>query len=292
MKLFGSKKAEGNGEMSFMDHIEALRWHIVRSVIVVLILTVIAFFYIDFFFNDVFLAPARPDFWTYGALCRLGHFLHMGDKICIKGIDNFKLVNMEMAGQFTQSISISVYVGVALAFPYIFWEIWRFFAPALKPKEKKYATRILFFSSLLFLLGLLFGYFFTTPMMLQFLMNYQLSDKINLPGQASIPNMIDIDDYMSYATSPSLYAALIFELPIVAFFLAKAGFIGPKMMRMYRKHAIVIILFLAAIITPTPDVVNQSLFALPFILLYEVSILVVARVKGNKERRDAEMDIA
>jgi len=283
MKLFGNKKKEeGNAEMSFMDHIEALRWHIVRAVLVVLALSIVAFVYIDFFFNDVFMAPTRPDFWTYGALCRLGHFLHMGDKMCIKGIDNFKLVNMEMAGQFTQSITISIYVGVALAFPYVFWEIWRFFAPALKPKERKYATRILFFSSLLFLLGLLFGYYFTTPMMIQFLMNYQLSEKTN------IPNLIDIDDYMSYATSPSLYAALIFELPIVAFFLAKAGFIGPKMMRMYRKHAIVIILFLAAIITPTPDVVNQSLFALPFILLYEVSILVVARVRKNKDRREAE----
>jgi len=193
------------------------------------------------------------------------------------------LISIKMSGQFTTHINISLIVGVIMAFPYIFWEFWSFFKPALYEKERKYARGAVLAASSLFLLGILFGYYIISPLSINFLSTYRVSDLVD--------NQINITSYIGSVTSVALSAGVTFELPIVVFFLARIGIITPEFMRKYRKHAIVVVLILAAIITP-PDVFSQTLVSIPLILLYEISIFIAARVVKNRALDNAEAEAA
>jgi sec-independent protein translocase protein TatC len=253
-------------DMSFVDHLEELRWHIIRPVISIVIFSVAAFFLKDFVFGVLILGPAKPDFWTYRMLCLLADVVHYPD-LCVTKL-NFTLQSRQMAGQFSMHLTSAFTVGFICAFPYAFWEVWRFIAPGLYPKERNAARGAVFFVTLLFVLGVLFGYYIVSPLMINFLANYQLDP--------SILNQFDITSYVSTLVMMVLACGLMFQLPMVILVLAKAGLVGPAFLREYRKHAVVVILIIAALITPSPDVLSQILVALPLLLLYEISIFLAA----------------
>ncbi|SDY37951.1 Sec-independent protein translocase TatC [Hymenobacter psychrophilus] len=258
-------------EMSFIDHLEALRWHVIRAAIAVVVFATGAFFAKDFLFHDLMLGPSRSDFWTYQMSCKLAAWLG-APGLCIDKI-GFVIQNREMSGQLTMHISTSFIVGIVLGFPYLFWELWRFIEPGLYPHERQNSRGAVFFVSVLFVLGLLFGYYIAAPMSIQFLAGYVVD--------ASIENQIDMQSYLSTLTTMSLSCAFVFELPMIVFFLAKAGLITPEIMRVYRKHAIVVVLVIAAIITP-PEVTSQIIVTIPIILLYELSINIARVVARNR----------
>ena len=274
MGLFSSSKANNIGEMSFLQHLEALRWHLVRSVLVISVLALVAFCYIDKITDGVLLAPTTPHFLTYRALCHIGRMFKMGDDFCVSHIP-MKIINTEVAGQFNIAMWIAFVAGLIIAFPYIIWELWRFVKPALQEKEKKYARGIVFYTSFLFLSGVLFGYFIITPMSINFLTNFQVS--------LLVENFITLDSVISIVTTLTLVTGLVFELPIVIYFLSKLGIITPKFMRKYRRHAVVVILIAAAIITPTSDATTMIFVSMPLYMLYEVSIFVSAKVLKRKK---------
>ncbi|MCA8832958.1 twin-arginine translocase subunit TatC [Hymenobacter sp. BT728] len=255
--------------MSFIDHLEALRWHVIRAVIAVVLFATGAFFAKDFLFHDLILGPSRPDFWTYQTLCRIGAALHT-DGLCVNEL-GFVIQNREMSGQLSMHLSSAFIVGLVLGFPYLFWEIWRFIKPGLYPHERANSRGAVFFVSILFILGLLFGYYIAAPMSINFLAGYVVDP--------TIENQIDMQSYISTLTTMTLSCAFVFELPMIVFFLAKAGLITPEIMRVYRKHAIVVILIIAAIITP-PDISAQLIVTVPIMLLYELSINI-ARIVGR-----------
>lgn len=276
MALFNNNSEKG--EMSFLEHLEALRWHLMRAVIAVLTLAIVLFFYREIVFDHFLFAPKHPDFWTYRMLCLLSDYLEMGDALCIKELP-FELINTELSGQFTMHIWVSFVAGFILAAPYVLWEIWRFIKPALHEKERKYSKGVVFFSSMLFFLGVLFGYYVIVPLSINFLGSYQVS--------SDVKNMIAMDSFVSTVTTITFASGIVFELPIVIYFLTQIGLMTPQFMRTYRKHATVIILIVAAVITPSPDVTSQLLVAFPLYLLYELSIFVSMYVvrKAEKELR-------
>jgi len=280
--MLGQKKKKDGEEheMTFLEHLEELRWHLIRSFIAVIAGAIIAFIFKDIIFGSVILAPNSPDFFTNRLLCRLADLVNV-PVLCINQTP-IELISIKMSGQFTTHINISIVSGIILAFPYIFWEFWSFFRPALYEKERKYARGAVFSASLLFLSGILFGYFIIIPLSINFLGTYSVSDLVH--------NQININSYIGSITSIALASGITFELPIIVFFLARIGVITPEFMRKYRRHAIVIILVVAAIITP-PDVFSQILVTLPLLVLYEVSIFIAARVirkrKLDEEARDA-----
>jgi sec-independent protein translocase protein TatC len=269
-----SKHFNPNGEMSFLDHLEALRWHLFRSVIAVVVLALVLFFYKEFLFDEVLLAPKNQGFLTYRALCWLGLNLGMGNDLCIT-VSTFTLISTDISAQFTTHMWAAFIGGVALSFPYIVWEMWRFIKPALTSKEKSYATGIVFYTSFLFITGLMFGYYVITPMTINFLGDYQVS--------AQVKNTITLDSFISTVTTMTLISGIVFELPIVVYFLSKIGLLTPQFMRTYRRHAVVIILILAAVITPTSDATTLFMVAIPLYVLYEISIIVSAYVLKNKK---------
>ena len=275
------KSGEGEGEMTFLQHLEELRWHIIRSVIAVVVGAIVAFMLKDFIFDKVILAPKSPGFITNRLLCRLADAVNV-PVLCINQ-NPLNLISIKMSGQFTTHITISLIAGVIMAFPYIFWEFWSFFKPALYEKERKYARGAVTAASSLFLMGILFGYYIISPLSINFLSSYRVSDLVD--------NQINITSYIGSVTSVALSAGVTFELPIVVFFLARIGIITPEFMRKYRKHAIVVVLIIAAIITP-PDVFSQTLVSIPLILLYEISIFIAARVVKNRELDNAADEAA
>ncbi|GAB3750013.1 twin-arginine translocase subunit TatC [Spirosoma pomorum] len=267
-------------EMSFLDHLEELRWHIVRAAGAILVFMLAAFVYIEEIFDNILLAPAKTNFWTYQQMCKLADYTGYAD-LCVKSLD-FKLQALGFSDQFTMSMTSSFFIGLCFAFPYAFWELWRFIKPGLRQSEKNAARGGVFYVSFLFLLGLLFGYFIVTPLAVNFLVNYRLSSQIQ--------NNIDITSYISTIVTLSLGCALIFQMPIIAFVLSKVGVLTPKFMKEYRKHAWIVILIVAGIITPSPDLYSQVLVALPLMLLYEVSIIVSGSIERArlKEMRELE----
>ncbi len=273
MALF--KNNSEKAEMSFLEHLEALRWHLMRAVIAIITLAIVLFFYREIVFDNFLFAPKHPDFWTYRMLCLLSDYLDMGDALCIKELP-FELINTELSGQFTMHIWVSFVAGFILAAPYVLWEIWRFIKPALHEKERKYSKGVVFFSTLLFFAGVLFGYYVIVPLSINFLGSYQVS--------ADVKNMIAMDSFVSTVTTITFASGIVFELPIVIYFLTQIGLMTPQFMRTYRKHATVIILIVAAIITPSPDVTSQLLVAIPLYLLYELSIFVSMYVVKKAER--------
>lgn len=258
--------------MSFLDHLEALRWHLVRSAIAIVLFGSLAFIFKDLIFDGILLAPKYDTFPTYKFFCRLSELIFHNDSICLREL-NFDLISIQMSGQFTAHITIAFMTGLVLAFPYLLWEVWRFIKPALYDKERKAANGMVFWSSLLFACGISFGYFVITPLSVYFFGNYQVSELVR--------NQISLNSFISTVATTTFGTGVIFELPIVIYFLAKAGLVGPEFLKRTRKVAYVIILVLSAIITP-PDVTSQIIVAIPVFLLYEVSIYVARRVEKNR----------
>ena len=263
--------------MSFLDHLEIFRWHLIRSAIAVLFFAIIAFIFKDIVFDVILLGPKDPNFPTYKALCAISQYLRLEDALCLKE-SPFTLMNITMSGQFSTHVTTSIFAGFIVAFPYVFWEFWRFIRPALHVNESTMARGIVFFSSVLFLLGVLFGYYVIAPLSVNFLGSYQVS--------SSVANQITLSSFISTVTTVSFANGIIFELPILVYFLTKIGLLTPEFMRVYRKHAILVILILAAVITP-PDVTSQILVSLPLIVLYEISIKISARVIKNQKKNTA-----
>jgi len=273
MAMFWKKGKKGEKEMSFLEHLEELRWHIIRSILAIVFFMIIAFIFKSFIFDHIILAPKSPLFFTNRLLCELGERLNT-TALCIN-TKPLNLINIKMSGQLTTHITVAMVAGLILAFPVILWEFWQFFKPALRSNEAKYAKGAVTAASLLFFTGVLFGYFMLSPLSLHFLSSYEISPEVT--------NQINIRSYIGTLTSICLATGLVFELPIIAFFLTKIGVITPTFMRKYRKHAIVVIFIIAAIITP-PDVFSQTLVAIPLLILYEVSIVISARVMKQKEK--------
>ncbi|HKR03721.1 MAG TPA: twin-arginine translocase subunit TatC [Bacteroidia bacterium] len=270
------QKSDSNAEMSFMQHLEALRWHLFRSVIAIIAVALIAFLNKEFIFDTVIFGPKHSDFPTYRALCWLSEKLSID--MCIKDFP-FIIMSMTMSGQFTMHMWVAFITGLVVGFPYLLWEVWRFVKPALTSKEKQYSTGIVFFSSLLFITGVLFGYFVIAPLSINFLGSYQVSEQVK--------NQISLDSYISTITFLTFASGIVFELPIVIYFLSKIGIVTPQFMRNYRKHAVVVILIIAAVITPSPDVTSQVLVAIPLYLLYEISIFVSVMVVRKQELKSS-----
>ncbi len=283
-KLIKAIKEKGQNmeaEMSFFDHLEALRWHLIRSVIAIVIFTCAAFYFYGFIFDTVIMGPSRPDFWTYRILCKLGDLLH-SDGFCITKI-NISLINTEMAGQFTLQINSCLLIGITLGFPYLLYEIWLFVKPALHEKERKAATGFVFYASFLFVLGILFGYYVITPESVNFLSSYTISP--------SIQNLFDMDSYLSSVATLTLATGIVFQLPILVYILSSLGILTPKFMKAGRRYAVVVILIISAIITPTPDMMTMTIVSIPLFILYEVGIVVAGVVEKRKLKREAELDL-
>ena len=261
-------------DMSFLDHLEVLRWHLIRSGIAILFFSVLAFIYKEIIFDVILLAPKDPNFLTYKFLCLVSKNLGMGDALCISE-SPFSLMNISMSGQFSAHITSSLYAGFIIAFPYVFWEFWRFITPALKDGETKLARGVVFFSSVLFMFGILFGYYVIAPLAINFLGSYQVSEIVS--------NQISLSSFVSTVTTVSFANGIIFELPMIVYFLTKFGLLTPEFMRKYRKHAMIVTLILSAIITP-PDITSQVLVSFPLILLYELSIKISSKVIKNKNK--------
>ena len=269
-------KLDENGvekEMSFFEHLEELRWHIMRSAAAVLILGIIAFVLPNIVFEKIILAPKYENFVTYEFLCSLSEKLSLGDKLCIAPRP-FDFVNKEFGELFFMHIKISFIVGFICAFPFFFWEMWRFIKPGLYEDERKVTRFAVGVCSLLFFMGVAFGYFVISPFAVTFLANY------NLPGAGQFqPTLSSFINYMVMLTLP---VGIVFELPVLVYVLAKLGLVTAAFMRTYRKHAIVVIIVLASIITP-PDIASQILISLPLVLLYEISIRIAKRVEKKEQ---------
>lgn len=253
--------------MGFLDHLEELRWHLVRAVASVLIFSIVAFLFKEFIF-ELILGPTNTEFWTYQQLCKLGELINT-PALCF-GEMEIPILNRTITGQFVWHIKSSLVVGLVLGFPYTFWEIWRFVKPGLRINEKSASRGIVVVVTFLFLTGVLFGYFIITPLSFNFLYNYELNPRIT--------NNYDLASIIGMVATLALACGLMFQLPVLTYILAKAEIVTAKLMKRYRRHSIVVILVISAIITP-PDIISQVLIALPLTFLYEVSIVIARRVE-------------
>jgi sec-independent protein translocase protein TatC len=263
-------------EMSFFDHIDVLRKHLLRALAVVLVFTAGAFYYTDFIFNTVIMGPKDPSFWTYRMMCKLYEkFPSIGEEFCIKTLDA-KIINTEMSGQFTLQLNACVMTGLILGIPYLLFEIWLFIKPALHDNERKSASGFVAFASFLFFAGILFGYYIICPLSVNFLINFKVSPDIE--------NTFTIDSYLSTVMTLTLGSGIIFQLPVVIYILSKVGIMTPAFMRSSRRYAAVIILIVAAVVTPTADPFTMVTVALPLFLLYEVSIYISANIERKRNK--------
>jgi sec-independent protein translocase protein TatC len=276
---FDNEEEDAGGEMSFIGHLEELRWHVIRAVSSILVFAIIAFVYIKEIYHYVIVAPSRPDFWTYRMLCKLADKVGY-EELCVKSL-NFKLQLIGMGDAFTMSMTSAAIAGLIFAFPYAFWEIWRFIKPGLKASERRSARGAVFYVTFLFFAGVLFGYYVVSPLAINFLANYTLDE--------SIINEFSLASYISLVATLTLACGIAFQLPIVVFVLSKVGVLTPAFMREYRKHSMIVILIVAAIITPSPDIYSQILVAIPLFLLFEISILVSAKVEREKLREEQSL---
>ncbi|MBP6458626.1 MAG: twin-arginine translocase subunit TatC [Crocinitomicaceae bacterium] len=252
---------EDNVSMPFLEHLEELRWRLVRSAIAILLVSAVIWFYQEWIIDTLFLSMKDPSFITYRLFCQYFN-------ICIEEIP-LKMQSTTMAGQFSYGLMMSVMGGVVVSFPYVFHQLWSFIKPGLKQNEKSAVKGLVFYVSILFFLGILFGYFIVAPLCVQFFGTYQISKNIE--------NIFTISSYMSTIISTVFYSGLLFLLPVIAFILGKMGVVTAEFLRKYRKHSIVGVLIIAAVITP-PDLISQIIVAIPIVLLYEISIIVVARL--------------
>lgn len=269
-------KKEAKAEMSFMGHLEELRWLLVRATIAILIGATVTFFFSDYIFDEILFGPVHPDFVTYRSFCDLSHFLNFADSICVTELD-FVIQNTAMEGQVNILIWTCITAGFIISFPYILYLFWGFISPALYEKERKHARSFIVIASLLFFLGVLFGYFIVIPMSVNFFATFKVS--------AAVKNEFNIESYMGMIKTSVLASGLFFELPIIIYFLTKLGLVTPQFLRKYRKYGIVIILIIAAIVTP-PDVVSQIIVSIPMLLIYEASIIISARVAKRRLKEE------
>jgi len=270
-----------NAEMTFIDHLEALRWHIIRAVIAWIAVSIAIFVNIDWVFDNLVYAPAHSNFISYRILCNLSHTLHLGEALCMPPVD-IPLQGNTISGPFMSALSISMIGGIIVAFPYLFWELWKFIKPALSNKEIKYARGSIFWVSLCFFTGAAFGYFLLAPFTFNFLANFTLG------SAGAYKYMPTLDDYIDTLNSLILGCGIAFELPVLAYVLAKIGIISAAFLRTYRKYAFVIILVVAAIITPSPDWTSQLIVSIPLLILYEISVVICSRVDKQKAKEEKE----
>ena len=274
LDFFNRRTPDPQTEMSFLDHLEELRWHIIRSVVVLLICAIVVFAYSDWVVDDVLFAPTRPDFISAQWLCRMGQQIGIGQVLCFEPVKT-QFLETTMTGQFIASFTLALIGGFILAFPYIFWEFWRFVRPALSEQEKKKTRGVIFWVSLLFFTGVLFGYFILTPFMVNFYFNYKLSSQIVI-----MPSFSDYLENLIYTTAG---IGVLFQMPLLVMLLARIGIVSAAFLRHYRRHAFVIILIAAAIITPSTDPFSLTIVTIPLYLLFEASIILAGRVKREKE---------
>ena len=268
--------------MSFLDHLEALRWHLIRATLSIVIAAIVAFLFADFIFDAILFAPKRADFTTYQILCDISTWTGVDGGFCFTEDIPFRIQSRTMGGQFSAHVWTAITAGFIIAFPYILYELWRFISPGMKNNERKNARGFVLISSLLFFAGVIFGYYVITPLSINFLGNYQLSKEVF--------NDFDLSSYIGLIRSSVIASGLIFELPIIIYFLTKSGIVTPQFLRTSRKYALVLILIVAAVITP-PDVVSQIVVAIPVLILYEISILISYVVhkriiKEEKQRKN------
>jgi sec-independent protein translocase protein TatC len=268
-------------EMSFLDHLEELRRRLFKAMIPVIFFTVLAFVYMDKIFKYIIIAPAQTDFWTYRVLCKLGKYLDLEKAICVEKID-FVLQSRTLTGQFTMYMTSAFVAGFIMAFPFFFWQIWKFIEPALSDRERKNAQGGILFVSTLFFAGILFGYYIVSPLSINFLANFKIDE--------SITNQFDVTSYISMLCMMVLGCGIMFQLPVVVYVLSKLGIVTPSFMRQYRRHAVVVILIIAAILTPSPDVLSQMLVGAPMILLYELSIFISAAIERKRKAANANLN--
>lgn len=264
---------EPRGEMSFLEHLEELRWHIIRSVLAIVFFAVLAFIFIQYIFDYILIAPQYPQFPTNHILCRLAAITH-SPSLCINSVP-LKLVNINLFGQFSAAMSVAGITGFILASPFIVYEFWKFISPALHENERKNARGAVLSISGLFMLGVLFGYFVIAPFTIHFLGTYSVSQS------NKVENLITINSYFSSVATSAFASGLIFELPVLSYFLTRIGLITPQFLRKYRRHAVIVILIVAAVIS-SPDVITQVMVAIPLLFLYEISIWISAGVYKEK----------
>ncbi len=270
-------------EMSFLDHLEELRWHLVRSGIAVVIFMIVAFYFAPWIFQNIIFAPTHVEFPTFRWLCKLGELTGAQDVLCAEPFP-FKIQSRYMTGQFTMRFMAAFVIGFIISFPYVFWEIWRFIRPGLHDSELKNSRGAVIAVSFLFMLGVLFGYYILVPLMTWFLSTYTITPEI--------VNEFDITSFVSTFVALVFGSGVLFQLPVVVYFLTRIGILTPQFMRAYRKYAYLAILIVGAIVTP-PDILSQMLTSLPLFLLYEISIFIsagVLRKKLKEEERLAKSD--
>jgi len=272
------KKKEPKAEMSFLDHLETLRWHIIKSMSAIVIFATLAYIYSDFVWNSIILAPNSNEFWTSRMVIKLNNLFGMQSEGLLKHPLN--LINFEMSGQFMVDVWTAIIAGFIIAFPYVVYQFWSFVKPALYENEKRHASGAVLIMSTLFLVGCLFGYYLIVPFSIDWLAGYSISNVV--------VNQINILSYISTVTSIVISGGIAFELPVVIYFLSKIGLLTPKFLRKYRRHSYVILLIIAAIITP-PDVLSQMIVSIPLVLLYEISIFISARVDRAHKKKMEEM---
>lgn len=283
--MFGLKDPKNpEAEMGFFDHVETLRWHLIRSILAITICACVAGYFYDFVFEKIILGVQSKNFLTYRLLCKasglISKYLHYDSGICIDHDMVIPLQNTAMFGQITLLLQYSMILGVVIAFPYVIWELWRFVAPALKEEEAKKTGKVILACSVFFFIGVLFCYFIIIPLSLSFAVNFSISP--------TIKNDFTIDNYIDFFTVMLLAIGAVFELPMVVYFLSKIGILKPDIMRKGRRYAILIIAIIAGALTPSPDVFTQALVGLPIYLLFEISIFVSARVEKQNLKKAAK----
>lgn len=264
-------------EMSFLDHLEELRWHLLRATLSIVILGTVAFIFKDFIFNVLLFGPKDKNFITYRLFCEISQTLGQGNSFCIEELP-FRIQSRTVSGQFSAHLWTSVLAGFIVAFPYVLYEFWRFISPGLYEKERRNARGFIFIASFLFFVGVLFGYYVVTPLSINFLGNYSVS--------AEIFNDFDLSSYIGLLRASVLASGLIFELPIIIYFLTKVGLVTPEFLRKNRKISLVVVLSLSAIITP-PDIASQIIVSIPILILYEVSILI-SKIVIKKQKKELQ----
>ena len=273
-----SAQAEKNqsNEMTFLEHLEELRWTLIRSFIAIGVVFLLAFTFKGIVFDRFVLAPLQPSFWTYEFMCSVSKNVGFGKGLCIDTV-RIELQSIQMSGQFMTHILVSFVAGIIVAFPYILWEFWRFIKPGLHPSEQKSLRWVVLSGSILFMAGIMFGYYLLAPLSIQFLGGYQVSPTVS--------NNISLNSFISTVTSVTMATGILFQLPLVVLFLTRAGIVTPAFLKAYRRHAVVLILVLSAVITP-PDVTSQILVTLPLMLLYEASIVLSQRTIQRMAQQD------
>ncbi len=265
--------SDGGVEMTFWEHLDELRGTLWRSIIAVLVTSIVAFIFKEILFDEIILAPKSKTFITYRLLCKLGDLLSM-PSLCVDP-SSFNLINISLAGQFMSHMNISLVAGLIMSLPYILWELWRFVKPGLTEKEVRNSRGAVTIISFLFILGILFSYFIVAPLMINFLGGYVVS--------ASVSNQIALSSYVSSVTLMTLLMGLLFELPVLVLFLTKIGIVTPDLLKKYRKHTLIVILILAGIITPSPDIFSQLVVAIPLYTLFEISLMISSRIHRKKQ---------